>query len=170
MANVNQNLGPFPALSWRDIGIYLLIAFLPIVAALALLVAIGIDQFNTSGVFAPIYLFGILAPTLGALVVARWKTGTFNPVLELFRQPIGIQTVALGITALVICLGGTYLVGGPLLGADLGLTEGIAGVGGMAVIFFIGGFTEEIGWRGTLQPALQMRMGVIPAVVVVGII
>ncbi|WP_192918405.1 CPBP family intramembrane glutamic endopeptidase [Salinigranum salinum] len=147
---------------------YLMVAFLPVVIALILIEYMGVEGFLDRGLLIPFFAVGLVAPTAGAFVVAWMMSGSFTPVYNLFGRPIGFRTVALALTGQVVVLGGTWFLLGQVFGADFGVIENVTTLVGVSVTFLVGGFTEEIGWRGTLQPALQARFGPLPGVLTVG--
>ena len=111
-----------------------------------------------------------LGPTLGALVtlalfdgrrgvrswlgqMARWRIGWYWYAIALFG-PTAISLVGVG---------AFIASGGRMDPAWIAIQPG------RIALTAVGGWAEELGWRGFAQPKLQGRLGAAPAAVVVGV-
>jgi membrane protease YdiL (CAAX protease family) len=147
-----------------------------------LLGGLNFTQISRSTPHLPLIMVGMLvsacAPTLAALLVARFYPGAGGPrsVLRQVRiWRVGIIWYALGVIgpivlflvadAVHVALGGAA----PVQWLAFHLRSGF-GPGSMFWIVFGSLFAEELGWRGFGQPRLQGRYGALGASILIGIL
>lgn len=129
----------------------------------------------------PVAIPDVWGPAIGALVVV-WAREV--PVLEWLRRRLDWRvTPALFVLALAIPLvitnvqpfveaigGGTVVYDPPgELPRELHLAIGLSVVFVLVQTFVLGG-SEELGWRGVLQPRLQRRLSVFTTGLVIGVL
>ena len=138
-------------------------------------------EFSGNVWFMPFYFVGGNAPAIAAFfAIKRVDSGyTFKEFMKstfTFRQ--SLLSYGLVILMIAINFGVPALMDGIVEGAAPGV-EGMMGVGGHIPLyitllgiplFFFAGGSEELGWRGILQPKLEKKMHYIPATILVGII
>lgn len=123
----------------------------------------------------PFYVIGGNAPPIAAYIVRKRADPalTFKQFLQSIFD-VKQKPVYYGLAILTVAL---YFVVPAFTGA---LDPNPPGLGGGAMplyltilaipVFFFGGGSEEIGWRGILQPELEKKMPVLPATLLTGVI
>jgi membrane protease YdiL (CAAX protease family) len=111
-----------------------------------------------------------LGPTIGALVVVAWSAGRpgvgrWFGQLKRWRIPWFWYVVALlGPTVISLAAVGAFAAAGGRLAPSWFVLQP-----GRIALTAVGGWAEELGWRGFAQPKLQSRIAAAAAAVVVGV-
>ena len=130
--------------------------------------------------FMPFYLVGGNAPPIAAYLILKRNDSefTFKKFIK-FTFDVKQKPLYYALTVLTIALFFIVpaLTGGLESGTAPGLeNQGISGhvplyltLLGIPVFFFAGG-SEEIGWRGVLQPELEKKLSFVPATLITAVI
>lgn len=129
----------------------------------------------------PTHLPGLLGPLIAAFAVTGWTTGRTG-VRDLFarmgRWRIGWRWWAVVASPLAFFF--VVLAAMAAAGVDVprradfaqfsGVSAGLGLVGVALVVILVGGFGEEVGWRGYALPQLQRRFGPLAASVIIAVL
>jgi membrane protease YdiL (CAAX protease family) len=130
--------------------------------------------------YIPVFLLGGNAPAIATFIILKRADPDFSfKKFLLFSFDVKQKLLYYALTAIAVALFFIvpYLVNGISSGTAPGIeNQGFAGriplyitIPGIILIFF-GGGSEEIGWRGVLQPELEKKMPLIPATLIVAVI
>ena len=162
--------------SWPAIAVFYLIAcgFSWLVWSPLVLGPDGLRVLKTAASFPVTVCIGTLGPLLACFIVHRWQTGRWQAIRFLPNRPSQWTWLVLGPFLILFCrcflFSALITTGGP--------TAWHWNIGALAGIWipmfnynlFGGPLFEEFGWRGFLQPRLQLRMPAWLAAVVTGVL
>ena len=131
--------------------------------------------------FVPFYIVGGNSPPIFAYLALKRANSGYT-LKEYLKNAFAVKQkplyYAITIVMVAIYFGVPAMIGGLSTEAAPGLeSTGFSGhiplylaIIGAVPIFFFGGGSEELGWRGVLQPELEKKMHVVPATIITSVL